>query len=343
MRVNLGCARAVQGPGSRASSAPGHRQRASGSGKLGKTPPPPGAQPRGPKNRKDDAGRLRHDDPVNLWSPAPGRSVPCLPRPVRCGGRTSLPFGRWFLGSALYSLTLGYGTPRSFFAVAPDSWPGDPVLGQRLLAGEFAGPRQRRRRAARVGRSAVAARRRRAALARCPERLRLAARPARLRRSAAARCWPPAWSTTGPTANGAGRRCTWRRDVLAARIVAWIRHYDWLAAAADPGFAARFVFSLGRQRVHLRRAARTGMVGHEAVAVLQGADLRRPRLPARRQALREEPRADAGAARQVREALCPARRRRGRARAAPAARRAAPSARRARGARRRPSAARRPS
>ncbi len=40
-----------------------------------------------------------------------------------------------------------------------------------------------------------------------------------------------------------------------------------MAAAADPGFAARFVFSLGRQRVHLRRVARRGMVGHEAVAV----------------------------------------------------------------------------
>ena len=62
---------------------------------------------------------------------------------------------------------------------------------------------------------------------------------------------------------------TWRRDVLASRIVAWIRHYDWLAAAADPAFAARFVFSLGRQRTHLKRALRTGLVGHEAVAALK--------------------------------------------------------------------------
>ena len=46
-------------------------------------------------------------------------------------------FRRWFLGSGLYSLTLGYDTPKSFFAVAPDSWPGDPVLGQRLLIGEL--------------------------------------------------------------------------------------------------------------------------------------------------------------------------------------------------------------
>ena len=57
--------------------------------------------------------------------------------------------------------------------------------------------------------------------------------------------------------------------MLAARIVNWIRHYDWLAAAADPGFPARFVLAVGRQRAHLRRVSRTGMIGHEAVAILK--------------------------------------------------------------------------
>ena len=60
-------------------------------------------------------------------------------------------------------------------------------------------------------------------------------------------------------ARGAGRRASSR----------WIRHYDWLATAADPGFSARFVFSLARQRAHLKRALRTGLVGHEAVAALK--------------------------------------------------------------------------
>ena len=46
-------------------------------------------------------------------------------------------YGRWLLASGLYSLTLGYASPRSFFAVAPDSWPGDPVIGQRLMAGQL--------------------------------------------------------------------------------------------------------------------------------------------------------------------------------------------------------------
>lgn len=67
----------------------------------------------------------------------PIRSVPA--RPSGAAGGEGRRFGRWFLGSALYSLTLGYGTPRSFFAVAADNWPGDLVLGQRLLlTGEFA-------------------------------------------------------------------------------------------------------------------------------------------------------------------------------------------------------------
>src|SRR5262245_16160167 len=44
---------------------------------------------------------------------------------------------RWLLGSRLYSMTLGYGSPGTFFAVAPDNWPGDPAIGHRLLAGEL--------------------------------------------------------------------------------------------------------------------------------------------------------------------------------------------------------------
>lgn len=196
----------------------------------------------------------------------PLRSVPA--RPVKATGGERRKFGRWLLGSHLYSLTLGYGTPKSFFAVAPDSWPGDVTVGQRLLAGEFL---------ARGSAGPVA-----------PE------------------SGDPPWQRAGaPTLwldalNGFGwlrdlRDCgdasaaqlavrlvddwthrewrwspiTWRREVLAERIVSWIRHYDWLATAADPGFAARLVFSLARQRTHLKRALRSGLVGHEAVAALK--------------------------------------------------------------------------
>ena len=65
----------------------------------------------------------------------PIRSVPN--RPAKAAAGESGKFGRWLLASRLYSLTLGYGTPKSFFAVAPDTWPGDQASGQRLLLGEL--------------------------------------------------------------------------------------------------------------------------------------------------------------------------------------------------------------
>jgi uncharacterized heparinase superfamily protein len=176
--------------------------------------------------------------------------------------------GRWLLGSPLYSLTVGYGTPRSFFAVSPDPWPGDTARGRRMMVGGYAAHGI-------VGAIALDS-------------------------------GNPAWQRPGSSAlwldslNGFTwlrdlRDCgepgsakfavqliddwtnrewrwspvTWRREVLATRIVSWIRHYDWLAASADPAFARRFVASLARQRVHLRRATRTGLVGRETVTVLK--------------------------------------------------------------------------
>lgn len=196
----------------------------------------------------------------------PTRSVPS--RPAKAAGAESRGFGRWLLESGLYSLTLGYNSPSSFFAVAPDSWPGDSAAGQRLLMGEFL---------ARGSAGAVA-----------PE-----SEDPPWRRPGAPDLWVDALNGFGwlrdlrdcgdPSAaalavrliddwsNREGRwsAVTWKREVLAERIVSWIRHYDWLATAADPGFPARFVFSLARQRTHLRRALRTGLVGHEAVAALK--------------------------------------------------------------------------
>ena len=179
-----------------------------------------------------------------------------------------LPFSGWLLGSGLYSLTLGQRSPRTFFAVAPDSWPGDPVVGMRLVAGELMAhsqigavmprsddPPWRRAGAGVLWLDALNGFAWLRDLRDCgdPSAAVLAAQ---LVDDWCEREWR--WSTL-----------SWKREVLAARIVNWIRHYDWLAAAADPGFPARFVLAVGRQRAHLRRVSRTGMIGHEAVAVLK--------------------------------------------------------------------------
>lgn len=177
-------------------------------------------------------------------------------------------FGRWFLAQPLYSLTLGYRAPRSFFAVAPDSWPGDGTEGRRLLAGDYfahgvvgpVSPASDDPPWQRPGANALWL----AALnsfgwlrdLRDSGELGAAQLAVRLIDDWSDREWR--WSPQ-----------TWRRDVTAARLVAWIRHYDWLAAAADPGFAGRFVASLARQRVHLRRVAQSALSGHEAVAVMK--------------------------------------------------------------------------
>ena len=235
----------------------------------------------------------------------PIRSVPSRPSSTRSskaapgeGGK----FGRWLLASRLYSLTLGYGTPKSFFAVAPDTWPGDPAIGPAPAHGRASGPRQLGRRGARIGRPAVAARGRPGALARCPERLRLAARPARLRRSG-----------RRPARRPPGRRLVQSRMALVARHLAARRagraHRGVdppLRLAVDggrsglrrpPGLLARPPARASQARGAHRPGRPRGGGGAE------GAGLCRPGLPARRQALREEPRADAVATGAVREAL----------------------------------------
>jgi uncharacterized heparinase superfamily protein len=155
-------------------------------------------------------------------------------RPAKVSRGESRGFGRWLLGSGLYSLTLGYGTPRSFFAVAPDTWPGDPAVGQRLIAGELL---------ARGSAGAV-----------IPE-----SEDPPWQRASAPALWLDALNGFGwlrdlrdcgdPSAAGFAARLvddwtnhegrwsatSWRREVLAERVVSWIRHYDWLASAAAEG------------------------------------------------------------------------------------------------------------
>lgn len=197
----------------------------------------------------------------------PPRSAPDH-RPADSSPGKGLTFRRWFLGSGLYSLTLGFASPQSFFAVAADNWPGDATAGQRLLVGELlahgiAGavvpgsddPPWQRAGAPALWVNALNGFGWLRDLRDCGDPA-AAALAVRLVDDWAEREWR--WSPV-----------TWRREVLAERIVSWIRHYEWMAAAADPDFSARFVFSLARQRQHLKRALRAGLVGHDAVAALK--------------------------------------------------------------------------
>src|SRR5262245_36313155 len=75
----------------------------------------------------------------------PGEPLVAGARPVRstsphakkAASTDSHTLRRWLLASRLYSITLGYASPKSFFAVAPDAWPGNAAIGQRLLLGEL--------------------------------------------------------------------------------------------------------------------------------------------------------------------------------------------------------------
>jgi uncharacterized heparinase superfamily protein len=179
-----------------------------------------------------------------------------------------MPFGRWLLGSSLYALTLGRGSPRSFFAVAPDPWPGDAVVGLRLVVGELMAhgqvgpvaadsddPPWRREGTSTLWLDSLNGFAWLRDLRDCGDPS-AAALAVRLIDDWCEREWR--WSPV-----------TWKREVLAARMVNWIRHYDWLATAADPGFPARFVFAIARQRAHLKRIMRTGLIGHEAVLAMK--------------------------------------------------------------------------
>ncbi len=169
--------------------------------------------------------------------------------------------------SPLYSLSLGGRPPPSFLAVAPDPWPGNPAQAEALLAGRLVV----------AGRSAALA-------------------PHPWHRPAADPVWLAGlhgfdWLrdlrdrggeeggrlaarlvADWVAANARWSAIAWRDDVLAARVVNWVRHYDFLAAAVTGSdFTARFVDSLARQRRHLERRLGRAPGGARGLALLKAA------------------------------------------------------------------------
>ncbi|MDH3230442.1 MAG: heparinase II/III family protein [Alphaproteobacteria bacterium] len=62
----------------------------------------------------------------------------------------------------------------------------------------------------------------------------------------------------------------WRSDVLAARLAAWLSHYDTFFASGEDDFRRRVVGSIARQTRHLDRAMRLETQGARRITALKG-------------------------------------------------------------------------
>lgn len=69
---------------------------------------------------------------------------------------------------------------------------------------------------------------------------------------------------------GVWDKLTWRADVLARRLVAWLSHSGLLLAEADRASADALLGSLAEQARHLRRIAASGPDGSQRIAAIKG-------------------------------------------------------------------------
>lgn len=171
----------------------------------------------------------------------------------------------WF-GSALYPLFLRARPPGAFFAVAPDPWPGDPARADTLLAGQFAAHGRSGPIEGEPWQRADADPLWLAELNRFEwlRDLRDAGHPLAANMAAAK---VDDWIVANPKWSA----IAWSADVLATRVVTWIRHYDFLASGATEGFAARLVTSLAQQRRHLERLIPGGLAGTRLLGAMKAA------------------------------------------------------------------------
>ena len=176
-------------------------------------------------------------------------------------------FRRMF-SSPLYRLALRTRPPRSFFAVAPDTWPGDSVQGERLLLGEL----HAHGRTGRVDLEQDTGWQRGNA-----DPLWLGAlhgfdwlRDLRDCASQIAANMAAAKVDEWIEHQAGWSEIAWSPEVLSDRLTNWIRHYDFLASGATEGFAGRYVASIAIQLRHLHRVARSPLAGARLLRVLKG-------------------------------------------------------------------------
>ncbi len=165
----------------------------------------------------------------------------------------------------LYRLSLTGRTPAQLRLGPVDPWPGRPDLGAEILAGHF-----------RLAGWEVAAGK---------DVWHLAGAPGEWREELHGFAWLRHLRMLGgDEARRAARRLTagwiaanadwslpaWRSDVLAARLVAWLTHYDTFFASGEDAFRRAAARSMSAQLRHLGRAWRIETQGSARVLALKG-------------------------------------------------------------------------
>jgi uncharacterized heparinase superfamily protein len=168
-----------------------------------------------------------------------------------------------FYGSAVYHLSLAGFAPEAP-AIALEPWPGDPIHGAALLAGEF-------RFAGEVARTksppwtAPLRPAWKAALHSFAWLGDLAAQGGEEARRAS-----QAWTQDWLRHCDAWDEIAWRADVTGDRLFAWAEHFPMLTGGASDGAQQRLMRSFARQARHLGRVARREAPGVPRLLAFRG-------------------------------------------------------------------------
>ena len=173
----------------------------------------------------------------------------------------------WLGRTRLYRLTLLGAAPKGLALALPLRWPGDAARGAQLLAGEFTLAGETVRQPAPLGDPVGPGADWLAEFHGFGWLADLAASGSAASREAG-RTTIAAWLA----ANARGRKLSWRADILAARLVAWITLADAFFARPGEADALRdtVLASLARQHRHLARVADCEGVGAARLQALKG-------------------------------------------------------------------------
>lgn len=157
---------------------------------------------------------------------------------------------RMFYASAPYTWTLGMRPPADLVATPLQPWSGDSTRGAQILKGNVEFNGESHPAGASLWDAIETSESWRATLhgfAWLADLHAIGSDPARRRGRELMAEWilrHPGWG-----------ELTWRADVLASRVIAWIAEHDFFCASADDAFRDAYLLSLSRQVRHLFRIA----------------------------------------------------------------------------------------